>query len=36
MEDNKYYKRANFFLGLKATPRFWNGMEEYHFRKEEQ
>ncbi len=34
MEDNEYYKRANFFPGLKATPGFWNGMEEYHFRKE--
>ena len=34
MEENEYYKRANFFPGLKATPGFWNGMEEYHFRKE--
>ena len=28
MEDNEYYKRANFFPGLKAIPGFWNGMEE--------
>lgn len=34
MEENEYFKRANFFPGLKATPGFWNEMEEYHFRKE--
>ncbi len=34
MEEKEYFKRANFFPGLKATPGFWNGMEEYHFRKE--
>lgn len=28
MEENEYYKRANFFPGLKTTPGFWNGMEE--------
>lgn len=30
MEDNEHFKRANFFPGLKATPGFWNEMEEYH------
>lgn len=34
MEDKSAYRRVNFFPGLKATPGFWNGMEDYHFRKE--
>lgn len=34
MDENDVYKRANFFSGLKATPGFWNDMEDYHFRKE--
>ena len=34
MEGIEYYKRANFFPGLKATPVFWNEMEDYHFKKE--
>ena len=28
------FKRSNFFPGLRATPKFWNEMEEYHFNKE--
>ncbi len=34
MEKTESFKRANFFPGLKATPTFWNEMEEYHFKKE--
>ena len=34
MEEADFFKRANFFPGLKATPGFWNGMEDYHFKKE--
>lgn len=34
MEQFESYKRANFFPGLKATPAFWNEMEDYHFHKE--
>ena len=34
MESLQSYKRANFFPGLKATPAFWNEMEDYHFNKE--
>ena len=34
MEETNIYKRANFFPGLKATPSFWNEMEDYHFNKE--
>ena len=34
MEQRETYKRANFFPGLKATPLFWNEMEDYHFAKE--
>ena len=34
MEETNIYKRANFFPGLKATPSFWNEMEDYHFKKE--
>ena len=34
MESLQSYKRANFFPGLKATPAFWNEMEDYHFHKE--
>ena len=34
MEDEVYFKRANFFPGLKATPGFWNEIEDYHFNKE--
>ena len=34
MSDEIYFKRANFFPGLKATPNFWNGIEDYHFSKE--
>lgn len=34
MEEQEEFKRANFFPGLKATPAFWNEMEEYHFKKE--
>ena len=34
MEQKDLFKRSNFFSGLKATPAFWNDMEEYHFRKE--
>lgn len=28
------FRRANFFPGLLATPRYWNEIEEYHFSKE--
>ena len=28
------FKRANFFNGLVATPRYWNEIQEYHYRKE--
>ena len=34
MEKTESFKRANFFPGLKATPTFWNEMEDYHFKKE--
>ena len=34
MEKVEFFKRANFFPGLKATPSFWNEIEDYHFRKE--
>lgn len=34
MEDIDFFKRANFFPGLKAAPGFWNDMEDYHFKKE--
>lgn len=34
MEKVEFFKRANFFPGLKATPGFWNEIEDYHFRKE--
>ncbi|MBN2627504.1 MAG: hypothetical protein JXA95_12625, partial [Spirochaetales bacterium] len=28
------FKRANFFNGLMASPRFWNDIQDYHFSKE--
>ena len=28
------FKRPNFFPGLKATPNFWNDLEDYHYNKE--
>lgn len=28
------FRRANFFPGLQAGPAYWNGIEDYHFRKE--
>ncbi len=40
MEDKKIireieqFKRANFFNGLMASPRFWNGIQDYHYNKE--
>ncbi len=40
MNDNKIigevsqFKRANFFNGLMASPRFWNSIQDYHFKKE--
>lgn len=29
-----HFKRANFFPGLMATPKFWNDMQNYQFSKE--
>ena len=29
-----HFKRANFFNGLMASPRFWNDIQDYHFNKE--
>ena len=29
------FKRGNFFTGLMATPKFWNDIQEYNFRKEQ-
>ena len=34
MEQLESYKRANFFPGLKATPAFWNEMEDCHSHKD--
>lgn len=28
------FRRANFFSGLIATPRYWNEIQEYHYQKE--
>ncbi len=28
------FKRANFFNGLVATPKYWNEIQEYHYQKE--
>lgn len=33
-ESIEPFKRANFFPGLQAGPAYWNGIEDYRFRKE--
>lgn len=36
MVDNfEKFKRANFFTGLMATPKFWNDIQEYNYKKEQ-
>jgi uncharacterized protein YwgA len=34
-EKLEVFKRANFFPGLQAGPVYWNGIEDYHFNKEQ-
>jgi hypothetical protein len=34
IDELEQFKRANFFNGLMASPRFWNDIQDYHFNKE--
>jgi hypothetical protein len=34
ISEMEQFRRANFFNGLMASPRFWNNIQDYHFNKE--